>query len=45
MTLSVLVPTQDPAPRIAALLAPLREVADEFVIAVDHRVDLDRLGA
>ena len=45
MTLSVLVPTRDPAPRIAALLAPLREVADEFVIAVDHRVELDRLGA
>lgn len=45
MSLSVLVPTQDPAPRIAALLAPLREVADEFVIAVDHRVDPDRLGA
>jgi hypothetical protein len=45
LTLSVLVPTQDPAPRIAALLAPLREVADELVIAVDHRVDLDRLGA
>ena len=32
MTLSVLVPTQDPAPRIAALLAPLREVADELEI-------------
>jgi hypothetical protein len=45
LTLSVLVPTHDPAPRIAALLAPLREVADEVVIAVDHRVDLDRLGA
>ncbi len=45
MSLSVLVPTRDPAPRIAALLAPLREIADEIVIAVDHRVDLDRLGA
>jgi hypothetical protein len=45
LTLSVLVPTNDPAPRIAALLAPLRAVADEIVIAVDRRVDLDRLGA
>jgi hypothetical protein len=45
LTLSVLVPTRDPPPRVAALLAPLRDVADEFVIAVDHRVDLDRLGA
>ena len=26
-------------------LAPLREVADEIVIALDHRMDLDRLGA
>jgi hypothetical protein len=45
LSLSVLVPTNDPAPRIAALLAPLRQVADEFVIAVDQRVELDRLGA
>ena len=45
LTLSVLVPTHDPAPRIAAIVAPLREVADEIVIALDHRMDLDRLGA
>jgi hypothetical protein len=45
LSLSVLVPTQDPAPRIAALMTPLCAVADEVVIAVDHRVELDRLGA
>jgi hypothetical protein len=45
VTLSVLVPTREPASRVAALLAPLRGVADEVVVAVDHRVPEDRLGA
>lgn len=44
MTLSVLCPTRDPGPRVRALLAPLREVADEVVVAVDSRVDPDTLG-
>ncbi|HWB22919.1 MAG TPA: hypothetical protein VG652_08525 [Gaiellaceae bacterium] len=34
-----------PTERLAALLTLLRPVADELVIAVDDRVDRDRLGA
>ena len=45
MTLSVLLGTHQPAPVAAAILAPLREVADEIVLAVDRRVDPDALGA
>ena len=45
MSLSVLIPTREPARRVAAVLAPLRGVADEVVVAVDHRVPEDRLGA
>jgi hypothetical protein len=45
MTLSILVPTREPASRVAAVLAPLRGVADEIVVAVDYRVPADRLGA
>jgi hypothetical protein len=45
VTLSVLVPTREPASRVAAVLGPLRPVADEVVVAVDHRVPADRLGA
>ena len=44
MTLSVLCPTRDSGERIRALLEPLREVADEIVVAVDSRVDPDLLG-
>jgi hypothetical protein len=36
--------TADPGARVAAVLGPLREVADEIVVAVDSRVDSDRLG-
>jgi glycosyltransferase involved in cell wall biosynthesis len=36
--------TNDPAQRVAAVLAPLRDVADEIVVAVDSRVDQDLLG-
>lgn len=45
MTLSVLVVTHQPAPLAAAVIAPLREVADEIVLAVDHRLDVAALGA
>lgn len=45
MTLSVLLGTHRPAPVAAAILAPLRDVADEIVVAVDHRVDPGTLGA
>jgi hypothetical protein len=44
VTLSVLCPTRDPGPRVRALLEPLREVADEIVVAADSRVDPDQLG-
>ena len=44
MTLSVLVPTREPASRVAALLAPLRDSADEVVVGVDHRIPVDELG-
>ncbi len=45
MTLSVLLGIHQPAPVAAAILAPLREVADEIVLAVDQRVDPGVLGA
>ena len=32
--------TNVPAARVAAILEPLRDVATEFVIAVDSRVDI-----
>jgi hypothetical protein len=35
MSLSVLCPTRDPGPRVRALLEPLRDVADEIVVAID----------
>jgi hypothetical protein len=44
MTLSVCCTTADPGARVAAVLAPLREVADEIVVAVDSRLDPSRLG-
>ena len=44
MSLSVCILTNDPGARVTALLRPLREVADEIVVAVDSRVDPDRLG-
>jgi hypothetical protein len=43
-TLSVLCATHDPAPRVAALLRPLREVADEVVVAADSRVAPETLA-
>jgi hypothetical protein len=45
VTLSVLLATHQPAPMAEAILAPLREVADEIVIAVDGRVEVETLGA
>jgi len=33
--------TADPPARVAAVLAPLRAIADEVVVAVDDRLDLD----
>ena len=46
-SLSVLCPTRDPGPQVRAALEPLREVADEILIAVDSRagVGLYRDGA
>ena len=44
MRLSVCCMTGDPPERGAAL-APLRAIADQIVVAVDARVDDDRLGA
>lgn len=44
MSLSVCLITADPAPRIAAILEPLREHADEVVIAADSRVDGETLA-
>jgi hypothetical protein len=44
VTLSVLCPTRDPGPRVRALLEPLREVADEILVAADSRIDPDQLG-
>jgi hypothetical protein len=44
VTLSVCCATGDPAAQVAAILEPLREVADEVVVAVDSRLDPDLLG-
>src|ERR1700721_2935088 len=44
MTLSVCCLTSDPGARVAAILRQLRPVADEIVVAVDSRLDPDRLG-
>jgi hypothetical protein len=43
MSLSVCCLTGDPGPRVAAVLAPLRGIADEIVIAADARADQERL--
>lgn len=43
MSLSVCCLTGDPGPRVAAVLEPLRELADEIVIAADARADQERL--
>lgn len=46
--LSVLCITRDPGPQVQAVLAPLRDVADEIVVVADSRVprqDLDHYGA
>ena len=44
MTLSVCCATADPPARVARVLAPVRELADEIVVAYDARVDPDTLG-
>jgi hypothetical protein len=44
MTLSVCCLTSDPGARVVAVLGQLRAVADEIVVAVDSRLDPDRLG-
>ena len=36
--------TSDPGPQVAAVLSPLRPVADEILIAVDASIDHERLG-
>jgi len=43
-TLSVCCATGDPPARVAAILAPLRAVADEIVVAVDSRLPQSELG-
>jgi hypothetical protein len=43
--LSVCCLTADPGPQVATLLAPLREVADEVVVAADARVPEEDLSA
>ena len=43
MSLSVCCLTGDPGPRVTAVLAPLRGIADEIVIAADARADQERL--
>jgi hypothetical protein len=44
MTLSVCCATGDPAPQVASMLAPLRGIADEIVVAYDARVAPESLG-
>jgi hypothetical protein len=44
MTLSVCCITSDPGARVARILNQLRPFADEVLVAVDSRVDPDRLG-
>jgi hypothetical protein len=43
-TLSVCCLTKDPGARVAAIMRQLRSVADEIVVAVDSRLDPERLG-
>jgi hypothetical protein len=43
MSLSVCCPTGDPGPRVHAILAPLRAVADEIVVAADVRTSPEDL--
>jgi hypothetical protein len=43
-TLSVCCLTGDPGARVAAIMRQLRPVADEIVVAVDSRLDPERLG-
>lgn len=43
-TLSVCCLTCDPGPRVAAILGPLREVADEIVVVADSRADEAQLA-
>ena len=45
MRLSVCCLTSDPGPQVAAALAPLREVADEVVVAADSRAPAEDLAA
>jgi Glycosyltransferase sugar-binding region containing DXD motif len=44
MSLSVCLISSAPAARVAAVLEPVRELADEVVIAADSRVDDERLA-
>jgi hypothetical protein len=44
VSLSVCCTTNDPGPRVRALLGQVRDVADEILVAVDSRVDPERLG-
>jgi hypothetical protein len=44
MTLSVCCATADPPARVARVLAPVRDLADEIVVAYDARVDPATLG-
>ena len=43
--LSVCCVTRDPGARVAAALLPLRDIADEIVVAVDARLNAEQLGA
>jgi hypothetical protein len=45
MSLSICLITADPPARIAAILEPLRSLADEVIIAADSRVDTATLAA
>jgi hypothetical protein len=44
MSLSICLMTADPAPRIAAIVEPLKPLADEVIIAADSRVDEQTLA-
>src|SRR5271167_4075420 len=44
MTLSVCCVTRDPGARVAAIMRQLRPVSTEIVVAVDSRLDPQRLG-
>ena len=41
--LSICCATNDPPDRVAAMLAPLRDVADEIVVAVDSTIEVDSI--